>query len=168
MTDSDDALSRFRHIVSPKKATAPEAGRPQGLSDRSAARNPEGSSTYEAYEPFENEVRTTNVEIRCHRTGLSYFMQYAHMSAIVFNFREEDAIFFTGDGYAVTIRGRHLRAVVMALRLHTCGTIQDFDPDLHVDAQPLDPNAACVESIEVEVLRPQKPGDGAKAKEGKA
>jgi hypothetical protein len=55
----------------------------------------------------------------------------------------------------------------MALRLRTCGTIEDFNPDLHVDPQPLDPNAPFVENITVKVLRAQKQGEGAKKKEEK-
>jgi hypothetical protein len=160
MTDSDDALTRFRSLVNPKKTSAPEADMPPASASPTAARHAEGRR-YDAYEPFENEVRTTTVEIRCHSSGLSYFMQYAHMSAFLFNFREENGIFFTGDGYAVTIVGRNLRPVMMALRLHTCGTIQDFNPAHHIEPLPVDPNGPFIESITVEVLRPQKPGDAA-------
>lgn len=159
MTDSDKTMTKYRTMLRP----TPEADTPRGNVSQAAACKTEGGPRYQAYEAFENEVRTTSVEMRCHRSGLSYFMQYAHMSAIVFNFRQENEIFFTGDGYAVTIVGRRLRPVVLALRLHTCGTIEDFNPDLHVDAQPLDPKAPLVECITVEVLRPQKPGDAVPA-----
>jgi hypothetical protein len=159
MAESDDALSRFRSLVGAKKP-----GPAQPPADlKSPAVTPEGPESYEAYEAFENEIRTTNVEIRCNRSGLSYFVEYAQMSPIVFDFRGAKGIFFSAGGYGFTIKGTVLRPIIRALRLRTCSTIQEFNPDLHIDAQPLDPTAPFVESIEVEVLRPPRPGDGAKA-----
>jgi hypothetical protein len=150
---ADDALTRF-------------AGKLIGWGSSSSATPPpepapspdlEARTAYEAYEPFENEVRTTNVEIRCHASGFSYFIPYAHLGVIVFNFRTGARLFLTGGGYAVTIRGRNLRAIVMALRLHSCATIQDFTPDVFILPQPQDPAAPFVESIAVEVLTAAKP-----------
>ena len=163
MGDSDDAMSRFRSLVGMKKPPGP--AKPTADFE-SAVRTPE-PRPYEAYEAFENEVRTTNVEIRCNKSGLSYFVEYAQMSPIVFDFREAKGIFFSAGGYGFTIKGTSLRAIIMALRLRTCGTIEDFNPDLHVDPQPLDPNAPFVENITVKVLRAQKQGEGAKKKEEK-
>ena len=148
---ADDILSKFTSKFRPSPATSPvpvvtpapalvvnhDVGRRQG---------------YEAYTAFENEVRTTNVELRCCRSGLSYFIPYAHIGVVVFNFRTGSEISFTGGGFAVEIEGRNLRAIVMALRLHTCGTIQDFHPDMFVLPQPVDPTAPFVENISVEVL----------------
>ncbi len=149
---ADDPLTRFTNKFRPKQpqAAVPSPTLPPSLTRHEA----DGRAAYEAYEPFENEIRTTNVELRCHRSGLSYFMQYAHMGVILFDFRSGGRIFFTGGGYAVTIIGKRLRPVMIALRLNTCGTIQEFDPDAFIQAQPDDPAAPFIERIDVEVLRP--------------
>jgi hypothetical protein len=148
---SDDIISKFtgRHGKPPAAGAKPALVVNHEVPGREA---------YEAYEAFANEVRATSVEIRCHRSGISYFMQYARMGVITFNFRKGDQIFFTCDGYAVMITGRNLRAIVMALRLHTCGSIQDFNPDAFVEAEPVDPTAPFVDTITVEILRPAPRG----------
>jgi hypothetical protein len=159
---SDDPLTRF---TSKLRQTPPGAADKPTLPPEVAARqSPQGRPAYEAYEAFENEVRTTSVEIRCNHTGLSYFIQYGHMSALVYNFRSGAELLFTGGGFGVTIKGRNLRLIVMALRLHTCGSIQDFHPEMFLRPEPVDPSAPFVESITVEVLRgpgPKKPGEDA-------
>lgn len=147
---ADDPLSRFTSkFRKAPPAVVPAAAPPPSLVVNHGTG---GREAYEAYEPFENEVRTSSVELRCCRSGLSYFIPYAHLGVVVYNFRTGKDIFFTGGGYAVTIAGRNLRAIVMALRLHTCGTIQDFHPDIFAQPQPEDPLAPFVEAITVEVL----------------
>ena len=162
---SDDPLIRFTAKLRPASQAAPAAPKstlPPGLL---VEHSTQGRQAYEAYEAFENEVRTTSVEIRCHRTGLSYVIQYAQMSAIVFNFRTGAEMFFSGGGFGVTIQGRNLRQMLMALRLHTCGTIQDFHADAFVLPEPVDPQAPFVENLTVEVLHPGRPGDAAREPE---
>jgi hypothetical protein len=156
---SDDIISKFtgRHGKPPASGAKPALVVNHEVPGREA---------YEAYEAFSNEVRATSVEIRCHRSEISYFMQYARMGVITFHFRKGDRIFFTCDGHAVMIVGRNLRAIVMALRLHTCGSVQDFSPDTHIQPEPVDPTAPFVESISVEILRPA-PRGGDEAKSGK-
>jgi hypothetical protein len=153
----DDLLSKFTGKFGSKPSAKPTATSTPPP-DWNVEPGVHGRQAYEAYTPFENEVRTTNVEIRCYRSGLSYFIPYAHMGVVVFNFRTGAEIYFAGGGYAVTIKGRNLRTLMMALRLHTCGTIQDFRADAFVLPQPEDPEAPFVESISVEVLTgPSKP-----------
>ena len=91
---SDDPLTRFtsKHRSKPESASIPQPTLPPTIVHHEV----DGRQAYEAYEPFENEVRTTSVELRCNRSGLSYFVQYAHMSPIVFNFRSGGEIFFSG------------------------------------------------------------------------
>jgi hypothetical protein len=143
---AEDALSKFKGLFGgPKPAPAPPA-------TFSGPPDPGTRHAYEAYEAFENEVRPSSVEIRCHSSGLSYFFDYGQIEVPIFNFRTEREIIFTGCGYAVTIRGRNLRPIMMALRLRVCGTIQEFSEAVCVLPQPIDPKAAFVESISVEVL----------------
>jgi hypothetical protein len=154
---TDDTMNRFRSSFGgPKKP--PEPVRPTAAME-TLARAAEVPASDEAYEAFKNKVRTTNVELRCHETGLSYFVEYAQMSPIVFDFRGATGIFFSAGGYGFTILGTNLHAIVRALRLRTCGTIQDFNPHLHVDAEPPAPDTLSVERIIVDILRPQRPGD---------
>ena len=87
------------------------------------------------------------------------------MGAITFNFRSGGEVLFTGAGHAVTITGRNLSDIVLALRLHTCNFIQDFSSTHHIEPQPVDPKAPFVESIAIEILRPPKPGDRASARD---
>jgi len=116
----------------------------------------------QAYEAFDNKVRAMNVEVRCHDTGLSYSIPYAHMSSVVFEFLTGKRLEFSGGGLRVNIKGRNLRDVLLALNLHCCSFIQDFHPAHHVLPQPIDPEAPFVESIEVEPLRPARPPEPAR------
>lgn len=149
----DDPLTRFTSRLRPQTAAA-AAPKPQPAPALVVDHHTGGRQAYEA---FENQVRSMNVEVRCFRSGLSYSIPYAHLGAIVFNFRTGGELMFTGCGYAVTIKGRNLRDILLALNLHTCGFIQEFHPDAFVIPQPEDSTAAFVESIEVEVLHSPKP-----------
>ena len=153
---TDDPLQRFRNMMGGRAAPKPAPVAPTLVVNHADAREP-----YEAYEAFDNQVRSTNVELRVHRTGLSHFIAYAHMSGLVFNFRTGAEISFIGDGCGVVIKGRSLRAIVIALNMHSCSLIQDFAPERFIRAEPIDPNAPFVESISVEVLiaprRPESP-----------
>jgi hypothetical protein len=162
---TDDTIKRYRSLVGPREPQAP--AKPT-VDFESMARSPEAEPEYEPYAAFKNDQRMNNVEIRCNSSGLSYFVEYAQMSPIVFKFRGGDAIFFSAGGFSFEIRGTSLRRIISALRLHTAGTIQEFDPDLHVDREPPEPSTLLVQSIVVKVLRPQKPApSGGKGKEEK-
>jgi hypothetical protein len=148
---NDDPWSKFTGRHTGKSPAA--APRPALVVDH----EPQGPQAYEAfYAAFENQVRTENVEIRCHSSGLSYFFEYTQITVPVFNFRTGGEIMFTGGGYAVTIKGRNLGHIIRALRLKSCTTIQDFNSGAHIMPEPIDPDASFVESITVEALRAPK------------
>jgi hypothetical protein len=115
----------------------------------------------EDYLAFDNKVRPVSLEVRCHRSGLSHSIQYAHLGAVTFNFRTGKELMFSGCGLAVTIKGRNLGEIARALRLHSCDLIQDYDPATAARPESSDPHAAFVESITVEVV-----GGPARAKGG--
>jgi len=148
----DDPLSRFTNRIRPQaQPSASPPAKPPSAPARVVSRD-----ARQPYEAFENQVRTPTVEIRCFSTGLSYSLPYAHIGAIVFEFMTGRKLMFTGCGHAVTINGRNLRPIVLALNLHTCGYIQDFHPEAFILPQPEDPAAPFVESIKVDVLHGPK------------
>jgi hypothetical protein len=148
---TDDPLSRFTNKLKGKPPAAPKA--PALPPSLVVNHDNERRQPYDAYEPFDNQVRSTNIELRIHRTGLSHFIAYANISGLTFNFRTGGEISFIGDGCSVVIKGRSLRAIIIAINMHTCGLVQDFDPSVFVMPQPMDSGAPWVESIAVEVLR---------------
>lgn len=141
---SDDPLTKFTGRA---KAAQQAGSLPPSLV-------PSPGDGREPYEAFDNKVRTTSVDIRCFRSGLSYSIDYAHLTARVFEFLSGEKLSFSGGGYGFVIKGRNLRDLVLALNLHTCGYIQDFHPEHFILPEPVDSKAAFVENIEVVVLRP--------------
>ena len=145
---SDDPLTKF----TARGKAAQQPGPPQPTLPPSLVRPV--ANGREPYEAFDNKVRAMSIEIRCFRTGLSYSVDYAHLSARVFEFLSGEKLSFSGSGYGFVIKGRNLRDLSLAINLHTCGFIQDFHPDHFILPQPVDAKAAYVESIEAVVLRP--------------
>jgi hypothetical protein len=154
---SDDPLTKFT-----SRAKAQSAGPPQPTLPPSLV--PPPTNGREPYDAFDNKVRTTSVEIRCHRTGLSYSIDYGQMSTRVFEFLTGENLSFSGGGYGFVIKGRNLKDLLLAINLHTCGFLQDFSAQHFILPEPVDPRAPYIESIEVVVLRPTPtpPKDGVK------
>jgi len=143
---ADDPLSKFTQKFRMKSPTA--SSKPPSSAERVADVEDNDRENYEA---FDNKVRPVCLEIRCHRSGLSYSIPYAHMGALIFNFRTGRELIFTGCGLTVTIKGRNLREIARAISLHTCDFIQDCPEG---STGPVD-NASFVESIRVDVATRQ-------------
>jgi hypothetical protein len=105
---------------------------------------------HEAYEAFAAKDKLHRVDLRA-SDGLSHALPYSHLLLLTYNRRTYGEIFLTISGMAATIRGRNLRPIVDALKLHTCEFIQAYDP-LEFD-QPGDMAAPFVESVEVEIIK---------------
>jgi hypothetical protein len=148
---TDNLLSRFLPD-SQKAKTSPSAAAPQEPPPPWLFA-PEGNDrqAYEPYIPFESALRATSVEVSCHRSRLSYFFDYALITVPILT-HAGDRLYFTAPGYAVTAKGRCLRPVMMALRLHACALIQDFSDKLFIRPEPIDPKATFIESLSVEIL----------------
>jgi hypothetical protein len=125
----------------------PEPGRPSAPDLRLV-------SVREPYAAFGAKDRVACIELRCARAGVDVALPY-HLLGAVFTKRSHEALFFTGAGVAVTIRGRNLRPLADALRLHTCDFIQEFIPDVFTQPPSADP---FVETIDVEPMH-GPPGD---------
>lgn len=147
----DDPLTAFtkKHAKGsvPSPSAPPKPTLPPGLVPRATDGRP-------VYEAFENKVRATSCQIRCHRSEIAHAVQYAHMSTIDFSFVKRDWLAFSADGYGYRIEGRNLGDVFMALDLHTCGFLQDYHPGFFILPEPLDPRAPFITTIEVVALRP--------------
>jgi hypothetical protein len=135
--DGDDAIKAFTRNARAKAPTASS----QPSFPSSPEDQPEPSQ-----KAFDNKVRPICLQIRCHGRGFSYAIPYSHLGAIIFNFRTGGQLSFTGCGLGVTVCGRNLGDVDLALRMHACALIEDNRPE------PRDPHAAYIESIRVEVL----------------
>ena len=81
----------------------------------------------------------------------SNVLAYNYLLNVTYDRRNYSAIFLTLSGLTVTIKGRALRPLVDALRLHTCDFIQAFDAAEFIE--PTDISQPFVQSIEVEVIR---------------
>ncbi len=116
-----------------------------------------------SYRAFGAKDKTHRLDVRC-ENGLGHSLAYAYLVNITYDRRDYSRIFLTGSGLVVTIKGRALRTIVDALKLHTCEFIQAFDA--REFERPADSDAAYVESIAVEVLRgPDVVAEASKAQE---
>lgn len=149
-----DLFKSFTERVAPKErplATPPPA-----------QENRHGDS--EPYEAFGTKDKTHRLDVRC-ENGLAHSLAYAYLVNITYDRRDYTRIFLTGSGLVVNIKGKRLRPIVDALKLHTCEFIQAFDADAF--PQPTDAAAPLVQNIVVEVIRgPDTVAEASKVKEG--
>ena len=106
------------------------------------------------YESFDVKDKVVRLDIRC-RDGLAHSVPYSYILNITYNRKTYGEIFLTVSGMAIVIKGRGLKPVVDAMKLHTCEFLQEFDPDEY--AAPTDSTAPFIESIAVEVMRGNAP-----------
>lgn len=134
-----DLFKSFADRVSPKEGRAatpqPEPGR---------------TGVHATYEAFGTKDKTHRLDVRC-ENGLGHSLAYAYLVNITYDRRDYTRIFLTGSGLVVTIKGRGLRPIIEALKLHTCEFIQGFDAE---EFAPIAEDfVPYVQSINVEVMR---------------
>jgi hypothetical protein len=141
---ADDPLSMFRRRVQPKPAPAAKP-QPSLVVNRPGDREP--------YESFGTKDKVQRLDVRCGRRGnwIAHALPYNYLLNVSYNRRTFAEMFLTVSGLTIVIKGRWLRPVVDAIKLHTCDFIQEYDPEEF--AEPSDPEAAFIESIAVEVMR---------------
>jgi hypothetical protein len=139
MAEDDDVFNSFRQRLVNEKTT-PAA--PKLVVDH--------AGKHEGYEAFGSKDKLHRFDLRCHN-GLAHLLAYNYLLNVTYDRRRYGAIFLTVSGLTVTIKGRALRPIVDALKLHTCEFIQAFDPE-EFD-EPTDPAAPYVQSIDVEVIK---------------
>ena len=145
---ADDLFKSFRDRVG-SKAQPPAPSTPAApalVVDHKADRG--------AYEAFGTKDKLHRFDVRC-SNGLAHVLAYSYLLNITYDRRNYSAIFLTVSGLTVTIKGRALRPLVDALRLHTCDFIQAFDPAEFTE--PTDISQPFVQSVEVDVIRGMVP-----------
>ena len=136
---SDDPLAAFRK----KGTTSP---------DIAEASDGPGAGGREPYKAFATKDKLRTLDIRTKDEGLSHAHAYTYLTNISYNRKTYGEVLLTMSRLLVTIKGRRLKPIVDALKLHTCEFIQEFDPQEFVD--PADPDVAFVESIDVKLYGP--------------
>lgn len=134
----------FRDKLTPKAPPAP-GGAPSLAMSRGR----------EPYESFGTKDKLHRLDLRAN-DGLSHALPYSHLLLLSYNRRTYAEIFLTISGMAATIKGRNMRPIVDALKLHTCEFIQAFDPAEFL--QPNDDGTPYVERVTVELIgaKPRK------------
>jgi hypothetical protein len=112
-------------------------------------------SVTKAYEAFGAKDKVTRLDIRCRQGGIAHAVAYNYLLNISYNRKTYNEIFLTISGLTVMIKGRGLKPIVDALKLHICEFIEEFDSDEY--AAPSDADAPFIDSISVEVLRGAAP-----------
>jgi hypothetical protein len=102
------------------------------------------------YEAFGTKDRLYRIDLRP-ADGVAHALPYSHLLLLTYDRRNYAEIFLTISGVAATIKGRNLRPIVDALKLHTCEFVQAFESSEY--AEPQDTAAPFVESIQVEIIR---------------
>ena len=141
---ADDPISSFRQRFTPRPAAV---GAPALVVNRAEER--------EAYLAFAAKDKVLRLDIRCRQGGLAHAVSYNYLLNLSYNRRSYSEFFLTVSGLTVMVKGRGLRPIVDALKMHTCEFIQEFDPDEFAD--PTDPGVPFIDSIAVEVLRGNVP-----------
>jgi hypothetical protein len=116
-----------------------------------------------AYEAFGAKDKVTRLDIRCREGNIAHAVAYNYLLNISYNRKSYGEIFLTVSGLTVMIKGRGLKPVVEAMKMHICEFIEEFDPEEY--AAPSDMSAPYIESIMVEVLRGAAPSSEKVAQE---
>jgi hypothetical protein len=94
--------------------------------------------------PFATKDKLGRFDIRS-RDGLSHAPAYSYLLDVSYDRRAYTSVLLVFSFMLVRIRGKNLRPIIEALKLHTCEFIAEFDPE---DCDPpADPQAPYIESI---------------------
>ena len=122
-----DPLAAFR---------AKDAPKPAG-----AAREP--------YKAFATKDKLRCLDIRT-KSGLAHAPGYAGLINLTYNRKTWGEVMLTFARFLVILRGRNLRPIVDALKLHTCEFLAEFDPE---EFEPtVEEGAPFIEGIEVRLM----------------
>ena len=114
----------------------------------------------EPYKALATKDKLRCIDIRTKADGLAHAAGYTYLTNISYNRHTYGEVLLTLSRMLVIIKGRNLRPIVDALKLHTCEFIQEFDA-AEFDP-PADQAAPFVESIEVKLFGPAPPAEGKK------
>lgn len=104
----------------------------------------------EPFKAFATKDKLRCLDIRTKSGGLAHAVSYTYLTTISYDRHTYGEVLLTLNRMIVVIKGRNLRPIVDALKLHTCEFIQEFDAQ-EFD-EPSDKAAPFVDSIEVKMF----------------
>jgi hypothetical protein len=106
----------------------------------------------EKYAAFNTKDKVVRLDIRCGgESTLAHAIAYSYMLNLAYDRRTYSEFFITVSGITIRVKGRGLKPVVEAIKMHKCEFIQAFDAG-EFD-EPEGEGAPFIESITVEMLR---------------
>ena len=98
------------------------------------------------------------------KTKFRYSFAYHTLSTTAMHDPNADFLSIVSDRGVIDLYGKNLLPIAMAVEMHTCYSITEFSPALHL--QPTDKSAPFIERVEVTLPRPpEKPQRVAKPEE---
>lgn len=144
--DNDDLIGFFRkRAQTPARATP--APSPELVVNRPAQK--------EAYVAFEAKDKVVRLDIRCAESGMAHAVAYSYLLNLAYDRKTYREFFITVSGMTVLVKGRGLKPIIDALKLHKCEFIQEFDAAEF--ASPVDATAPFIEAIFVDLVAPGIP-----------
>lgn len=145
---ADDPSSSFRQRFASKAPVAtPPAASPALVVNRTPERAP--------YQAFGAKDKVVRLDVRCREGGIAHAVSYNYLLNLSYDRRHYTQLFLTVSGLTIMVKGRGLRPVVDAIKLHTCEFIQEYDPEEF--SEPLDPAGPMIDSIAVEIIGAAQP-----------
>ena len=86
---------------------------------------------------------------------MAHAVPYNYLLNVTYNHNSYAELFLTVSGLTIMVKGRGLRPIVDAIKLHTCEFIQEYDAGKFSEAA--DAQAPHIDSIHVEVIRGVNP-----------
>ena len=148
MADDDGEDDELDAVWNPaKQKTSPLAKKPLELVVANGK---------EAYVALETKDKVLAFVVRSSRKGFRYSFAYHTLSITALHDPKADILTIITDRGVIDLYGKNLLPVAMAFEMHTCSSITEFSPDVHLS--PSDTTAPVIERIEVMLARPsQKP-----------
>lgn len=111
------------------------------------------------YVAMVTQDKTEGFIMDCPSSGQEHYYKYHYLQPITTNKPAYNFFFFKAAGYLITVYGRNLYPIVMALWTSNCRSLTEYSPERHLT--PTDNTAPFIERITVAVLKRAEDGDEA-------
>jgi len=102
-----------------------------------------------SYVSFQTKDKLRCLDIRT-KSGLAHAPGWGYLTNISYNRKTYGEMMLTFNRFMVILKGRNLRPIVDAVKLHTCEFLQEFDAE-EFDP-PTDASAPFIDTIEVRLF----------------
>lgn len=116
------------------------------------------------YVALETKDKVLAFVVRSFSNGFRYSFAYHTLSTTALHDPGADFLSIIGDRGVIDLYGKNLLPVAMALEMHTCYSLTEFSPEMHL--LPNDKTAPFIERIEVTLPRPPQKTEREKKAEG--